>query len=279
MVHCFYNTAIARDVTSTHQNQLTCGRNVVGISSIVHPIVNIMEGELLEKQRKSLMFIAKTLHQAGLQQPALVAFKGGIDMTAKIDQKHYQLFHQIVRQLVAPIRATLRQLSDVVAVETRERRRNVARLLEETLERHFVKLETACQDVLAIIDQQLLPVCAIDEAVVDLLRLEGDLYRYMWDFASGEKRDVYKARCESVYNEAMKKATKLDIHELARLSLVLNRAMFLAEGLRRTSEAAEYAEAEVNRLLATNTELSAAAYQKVMAFARRLKNKVMEWKE
>ena len=239
----------------------------------------VMEGELLEKQRKSLMFIAKTLHQAGLQQSALVAFKGGIDMTAKIDQKHYQLFHQIVRQLVAPIRATLRQLTDVVAVETRERRRNVARLLEETLERHFVRLETACQDVLAIIDQQLLPVCTIDEAVVDLLRLEGDLYRYMWDFASGEKRDVYKARCESVYNEAMKKSTKLDVHELARLSLVLNRAMFLAEGLRRTSEAVEYAEAEVNRLLATNTELSAAAYQKVMAFARRLKNKVMEWKE
>ena len=238
-----------------------------------------MESELIEKQRRILLFTAKSLHQAGFQRPALATFKSAIDMDGRVSPKHYNLFYEIVQELLRPLRTSISQLSDAMSRETRERHREVARLLEETLQVRFDGLETTCQDVLAIIDQQLLPACSSDEVRVELMRLQGDLFRYLWDFASGEKRDMYRGRCESVYDEAAKIATKLDVHSLARLSLVLNRSMFLAEGLRRTEEAIEYAEGEVNRLLSTNTELPASVYQKVMAFARRLKNKVMEWKE
>ena len=240
---------------------------------------NKMEGDLLNKQRKLLIFTAKSLHMAEFDSNALAVFKSAIDMDARLTPKHQDFLFDIIRSLLNPMRNSLKQLTESFNKETRERHTEVADLVSGVIKEHFEKLELICQDILSIVDQQLIPGSPTIEAKVNYIRLQGDLYRYMYEYAPQERKDLYRIRCESVYEDATKIAlSQLPPHSLARLSLVLNRSLFLAEVLKRVPEAVSFAETEVNRLLSTNTELSEALYQKAMVFTRKLRDKIIQWK-
>lgn len=235
--------------------------------------------DLLLRQRKLLIFTAKSLHMAEFDSSALATFKSAIDMDARLSPKHQDFFFEIVRSLVNPLRSTLKQLTESYNKETRERRTDIANMVLDVIKEQFAKLELTCQGILSIIDQQLIPGSLTVESKVNYMRLQGDLYRYMYEYAQEDHKDLYRIRCESVYNDATKVAlNQLPPHSLARLSLVLNRSLFLAEVLKRIPEAVSFAENEVNRLLSTNTELGEALYQKAMVFTRKLRDKIIQWK-
>lgn len=239
-----------------------------------------MEADLLNKQRKLLIFTAKSLQRAGFHTSALAVLKNAIDMDARLSPKHRVFLFDIVRCIVNPIRNVLRQLEEAKNKELRERHKPMAAKVQELIDKHFKHLELTCQDILSIVDQQLIPGSADIETKVDFMRLQGDLYRYVFEFASESRKEFYGVRCESVYDDACKIAqAQLPPSSLARLSLDLNRSLFLADFLKRIPDAVEFAESEVNKFLSTNIEMSEASYQKAMVFVRKLRDKIIQWKE
>jgi 14-3-3 protein epsilon len=137
-----------------------------------------------------------------------------------------------------------------------------------------------CQDVLSILDQQLIPSNPEAELRVGFLRLEGDLYRYMLEFAASDHCELYKTRANSLYNDAWKIAQKdLPPHSLARLCLVINRAAFFADFCNEAADAVAFAEAELAKLASENSEVSEELYQKAMALATQLSTKMYQWAE
>lgn len=239
-----------------------------------------MENELINKQRKLLIFTAKSLYRAEFYTNALSIMKNAIDMDTRLSPKHRKFFFDIVRAIINPMRSTLTQLNENIARETRERRLNVVELLQEVANNHFSELEVTCQDILSIVHQQLIPGNEDAEAKVDFMRLQGDLCRYVNEFAPEKRKEFYQMRCKAVYSDAYKIASsQLPPHSLTRLALVLNYSMFLAETLNEAHDAVDLAETEVNKLLSTNSELSEVLFQKAMVFARKLRDKIIQWKE
>lgn len=238
-----------------------------------------MENELLNKQRKLLIFTAKSLYRAEFYSNAFSVMKNAVDMDARLSPKHRKFFCDIVYAIVNPMRVTLTQLNENIAREMRERHLQIVEILQNVANNHFSQLEVSCQDILSIVNQQLIPGNIDPEAKVDFMRLQGDLCRYVNEFAPEKRKEFYQVRCKSVYSEAYKIAsTQCPPHSLTRLALVLNYTMFLAETLNEVHDAVDLAETEVNRLLSTNSELSEVSFQKAMVFARKLRDKVIQWK-
>jgi 14-3-3 protein epsilon len=238
-----------------------------------------MNGDLLNKQLKLLLFTAKSLHQAKLDTSALLTLKGAIDMYPRLSPKYQRLFHDIVHAIINPIRALLRHCQESATREGRDRRSIVPIVSQELMTNLFKKLELLCQDVLAVLDQQLIPGNPDPEAKVGFMRLQADLYRYAFEFAGPERRGLYAARSLSIYDEALKMATtQLPTHSLARLCVVINRAIFLAEYCPRIPEAIAFAEGELVHLNTAAVEVNEEVYQGAMALGAQLGNRVAQWK-
>lgn len=239
-----------------------------------------MENELINKQRKLLIFTAKSLYRAEFFTNAFAVMKNAVDMDPILSAKHRKFFIDIVCAIVNPMRATLTQLNENIAKEKRERQLKIVEILQKVADNHFSELEVTCQDILSIVNQQLIPGNVDPEAKVDFMRLQGDLCRYVNEFAPEKRKEFYQMRCKSVYTEAYKIATtQLPPHSLTRLALILNFSMFLAETMHEVRNAVDLAESEVNKLLSTNSELSEVLFQKAMVFARKLRDKIIQWKE
>jgi hypothetical protein len=238
-----------------------------------------MAEDLLNRRLKLLLFTAGSLHKAELDTNALLVLTNAIDMDSKLPPKYQRLFFDIVMAIVSPARSALRHLTDNFNKETKERNVALAEIIQEVILSVFMKLELTCQGILSIIDQQLIPGNPDPESKIEFMRLQGDLYRYLFEFAPQEKKELYLNRGQSVYDQAFGIASvKLMPHSQARLSLVLNRALFLANCQHKVNEAADFAENEANRLLSESVEMNEELYQKAMMFGRKLRDKVIQWR-
>jgi 14-3-3 protein epsilon len=228
-----------------------------------------MEGTLLKQQLRMLIFTAKSLLKAEFYSHALVVIKNAIDMDPQLSASDQRLFFEIVRSNVAPLRTSLKQLDECQRKESRERHIHVAAMLQMLSRANAEKLELICQEVLSVITQQLLPGNPDAESKVDLMRLQGDLFRYIAEFSPPDRRDMYLQRCQTLYDEAMSIATaQLSSISLARLALVLNRSIFMGEVLHQIPEAIEFADSEYTKLTQNTVEVSEEHYQRAMLLGR-----------
>lgn len=238
-----------------------------------------MATELLEKQRKLLIFTAKSLFKAELYDKAIISFKQAIDMDTRLSVKHRTFFNNLVQALITPIRASLRHIKES-ALREGERNKTVSEEIKRIGNAQLEKLKFLCHDILSIVDQQLIPGNTDAETRVDLMRLQADLYRYIVEFSEGDEKKFYSSRAASVYDEAFKLAQqKLPPHSLTRLALVLNRALLLADYQGKIAEAVDFVEGEVTLLSQENAELSEASYQQAMIFSRTLNKQLLKWKK
>jgi 14-3-3 protein epsilon len=238
-----------------------------------------MQSNLLKKQLKLLLFTARSLHQSKLDATAFTVIKDAIDMYPRLSPKYQRLFQDIVHANVNPLRALLRHCQDCATREARDRRSIVPMAASELRNSLFSKLELVCQDVLAVLDQQLIPGNPDSEGKVAFMRVQADVYRYAFEFATGGRRELYRIRCRSVYDEALQIAVaQLPIHSLARLCLVMNRAIFLVEYCQEVTESIAFAETELAHLNTGALEVNEEVYQKAMALASQLNNRVFQRK-
>ncbi|EAY00162.1 14-3-3 protein [Trichomonas vaginalis G3] len=238
-----------------------------------------MDSSLIDKQRKLLMFTAKSLYKAGICDQAMTSFKQAIDMDARLNKKQTTFFNDLVQTIVNPIRAATKQLRESEAF-AQEKSESLATLIHNETVKQFEKLKFTCHDVLSIIDQQIIPGNTDTEVKVDMMRLQADLYRYITEFANDDEKSFFSNRAASVYEQAYKIASnKLPSHSTSRLALVLNRAILLANVLGHISEAVDLVEYEVGLLNQGNTELSETSYQQAMIFSRSLGKLLLRWKK
>jgi 14-3-3 protein epsilon len=238
-----------------------------------------MNADILKKQLKLLLFTARSLHQSKLDSRALTALKDAIDMYPRLSPKYQRLFQDIVHANVNPLRLLLRHCTETATRESRDRRSAVPLAAVELRRSVFAKLERLCQDVLAVLDQQLIPGNPDPEAKVLFMRLQADMYRYSCEYAADDRRELYRTRCKTLYAEAVKLAgAQLPAHSLSRLTLVMNRAIFIAEYCQEVGDAIAFAESELTRLNTGTVEVNEEVYQKAMALGAQLSNRVFQWK-
>ena len=91
------------------------------------------------------------------------------------------------------------------------------------------ELETICQDVLSLLNDQLIPNARAADAKVFYLKMKGDYFRYLGEFLAGDKRKTVIQDAQDSYKEANIEAENLKSTHPIRLSLVLNWSVFYYE--------------------------------------------------
>ena len=92
------------------------------------------------------------------------------------------------------------------------------------------ELDKFCYDILALIDEHLVPQSNSTECKVFFLKMKGDYYRYIGEYTKGEGNQKIAEKALAAYNDATDLANKdLKTTNPIRLGLALNFSVFYYE--------------------------------------------------
>ena len=110
-------------------------------------------------------------------------------------------------------------------------------------ERVETELRSFCRDVLRIIDNDLIPKATSDEGRVFMIKMKGDYYRYICEFAQGQYKEESSKNAQECYQQALTLAEgSLDTTHPTRIGLALNQSVFNYEILGLHAEAIKIAQ-------------------------------------
>lgn len=124
------------------------------------------------------------------------------------------------------------------------------------------ELANICEDILAVLDQHLIPSAQSGESKVFYHKMKGDYYRYLAEFATGERRQG----CADKSLEAYQAATEVASTNLApthpiRLGLALNFSVFYYEIMNAPDKACQMAKTSFDEAIAELDTLSEESYK------------------
>jgi 14-3-3 protein epsilon len=140
------------------------------------------------------------------------------------------------------------------------------------------ELRSFCREILRLIDSDLLPHTNDSEGKVFFLKMKGDYYRYICEFAQGQYRDESSKNAQECYQQAYDKAvTDLDSTHPTRLGLALNFSVFYYELKKEPTRACELAKTTFDEALPTLEELDERAYKEATSILGLIKDNLTLW--
>ena len=137
----------------------------------------------------------------------------------------------------------------IIAYERKEKKKDKSSHLTYIIEykkKVFDELKTNCKRVINFIDEYLLKRAKDNEAFVFYYKMKGDFNKYIVEFANGNLKIQTKDSASKAYNEAIKRASKLQTLNPIRLGLFLNYSNFQYEVLEDHKKAIEIAKNTIN---------------------------------
>lgn len=115
-------------------------------------------------------------------------------------------------------------------------------MIKQYKQKFEIELTEFCEDILRLLDDHLIKRSSNSEAKVFYLKMKGDYYRYISEYATADKhKEVSKGALEA-YEEASKIAnTELKTTHPIRLGLALNFSVFYYECLNDPAKACSLA--------------------------------------
>ncbi|KAJ3347249.1 hypothetical protein HDU83_002276 [Entophlyctis luteolus] len=140
------------------------------------------------------------------------------------------------------------------------------------------ELQDVCSDILAVLDEHLIPSAEAGESKVFYYKMKGDYHRYLAEFATGDKRKDSAGHA----HEAYKAATDIASTELApthpiRLGLALNFSVFYYEILNSPDRACHLAKQAFDDAIAELDTLSEESYKDSTLIMQLLRDNLTLW--
>jgi 14-3-3 protein epsilon len=147
------------------------------------------------------------------------------------------------KNVVGNRRTAWRVLSSIEQKESRrgnEENKSRASAYKEKVE---AELRSYCREILRVIDNNLIPKTASNEGKVFMIKMKGDYYRYICEFATGQYKEESSKNAQESYQEALTLAEgTLDSTHPSRIGLALNYSVFNYEILNQHTEAIKIAQ-------------------------------------
>ncbi len=156
------------------------------------------------------------------------------------------LLSNAYKSYIQEIRATMKT---ILAYERTEKKKKKSSVLTYTIiykEQTLNDLIKRCQRVIKIVDDYLLKRAENDEAIVFYLKMKADYFRYIAESAEGNLKKQKSDSSLKYYEEAIKRAKKLDVLNSIRLGLFINYSLFYYEILNNHKKAIDIAKNAVS---------------------------------
>jgi len=229
-------------------------------------------------ERETQVYMAKLSEQAERYDEMVQFMKGVAKLGVELTVEERNLLSVAYKNVIGARRASWRIVSSIEQKE--ENKGNASHV--DRIKTYRTKIETelgeVCSDILAVLDEHLIPAAQAGESKVFYFKMKGDYHRYLAEFASGEKR----TNAANLAHDAYKHATEIAQKELApthpiRLGLALNFSVFYYEIMNSPDRACHLAKQAFDDAIAELDTLSEESYKDSTLIMQLLRDNLTLW--
>ena len=203
----------------------------------------------------------------------LVVSDGANDLS--IEERN--LLSVAYKNAIGPHRTAWRALSSILAKES-EKGGKQASLIVSFKQKIEGELDKFCLDIIALLDNKLIPSANSNEANVFYLKMNGDYHRYVAEYATGDARAASGKSALQAYSEATKVANEhLKTTHPIRLGLALNSSVFHYEVMDDPTKACQLAKNAFDEAIADIEELEDDLYKDSTTIMQLIRDNLTLW--
>ncbi|KAM7497843.1 hypothetical protein LguiA_022257 [Lonicera macranthoides] len=210
-------------------------------------------GSAEQEQHERLLYLARVAAQAGLYNELMGEMKKIAKLDVELTVEELYLLCVGYTNSISPWWNSWWILSFIMQKEEREGNEVNAKLIKGYREKVESELEMICSDILALIDEHLIPSSSSEESAILLYDLKGSYYMYLAQFKGDiERKEVIATtKAESYLSPA----------HPSRLSLALNLSAFYCDVLNNPERGFHLAKQAFDEAIADLDSLNEESYR------------------
>ena len=228
--------------------------------------------------REELIYMAKICEQTERFDDMLNYMKQVLETNEELSVEERNLLSVAYKNAVGTRRTAWRVISSIETKEEAKESKNLP-LLREYKTKIEEELFRICEEIIDILDTKLIPSAKGNvKSEVFYLKMRGDYYRYIAEFASGDK---HKKAVDNAY-DAYSKANQLANESLAttdpiRLGLALNYSVFYYEVKNDPKQACQLAKQAFDDAIAEIEKIEEEDYKDSTTIMQLIRDNLTLW--
>jgi len=231
--------------------------------------------------RESNVYQAVLAEQTERYEEMVAAMKNVAHSSTKegeLSVEERNLLSVAYKNVVGSRRAAWRILSSLRQKEQSKGNEDHVKKIDEYKQKIENELGNICNEILALLNDHLIPSSTSGPGKVFFEKMKGDYYRYMAEFTSGDKRQAAVDGAGKAYKAAFDLAVaELDPTNGIRLGLALNYSVFLYEILNSPEEACSMAKKAFDDAIARLDYISEDSYKDATLIMQLIKDNLTLW--
>jgi len=228
--------------------------------------------------REESVYMAKLAEQAERYDEMVEAMKKVACMDVELTVEERNLLSVAYKNVIGARRASWRIISSIEQKEENKGNESHVTRIKEYRSKVENELTQICNDIVAVLDQHLIPTANTGESKVFYNKMKGDYHRYLAEFASGNGRKEAAENSLIAYKAASDIAvTELPPTHPIRLGLALNFSVFYYEILNSPDRACQLAKQAFDDAIAELDTLSEDSYKDSTLIMQLLRDNLTLW--
>lgn len=224
--------------------------------------------------------IAKLAEQAERYDDMATTMNSVTQEGTELGNEERNLLSVAYKNVVGARRSSWRVISSIEAksesTPSSDKNRKVA-MAKEYRTKIENELKKICEEVLALLNDHLIPKATNTESQVFYYKMKGDYYRYLAEVAKGEQRDNVVTSSDEAYEQATEKASELPPTHPIRLGLALNYSVFYYEIKSAPEKACQLAKQAFDDAIAKLDDLAEDCYKDSTLIMQLLRDNLTLW--
>lgn len=227
--------------------------------------------------REDLIYFADVLVEVFRYDEAVEYIYKLAKMNPNLSKEERTKFGQVLKFSIDSDRETLRKLRDQQDKMENTHHQELLNITGNLITKHFTHLTMLCDKTIKLINETILPASETIQGEVFFLKLRGDLYRYISEFAQDEFKETSRKNADDSYSLAMEKSNGLKITDPLRLGLLLNVAVFKYEHKFQYSEASQLLQTTIEAVNDDLSDLSTNSAEESQSTLNSMKSNLYIW--
>ncbi|KAM7271671.1 hypothetical protein ACFE04_030885 [Oxalis oulophora] len=229
-------------------------------------------------ERDNFVYSAKLAEQAERYDEMVEAMKNVAKLDVELTIEERNLLSVGYKNVIGARRASWRILSSIEQKEESKGHDVNVKRIKEYRKKVETELSDICTDIMAVIDEHLIPSSSAGESTVFFYKMKGDYYRYLAEFKWGDE----KKEAADLSMKAYETATTAADAELApthpiRLGLALNFSVFYYEIMNSPERACHLAKQAFDDAISELDTLSEDSYKDSTLIMQLLRDNLTLW--
>ncbi|KAL8461112.1 hypothetical protein ACS0TY_031748 [Phlomoides rotata] len=228
--------------------------------------------------RDTAVYIAKLAEQAERYDEMVESMKKVAKLDVELTIEERNLLSVGYKNVIGSRRASWRILSSIEQKEESRGNEQNAKRIKEYRHKVETELTNICSDIMAVIDEHLIPSSTAGESTVFYYKMKGDYYRYLAEFKSGNDRKEVADQSLKAYELATTAAeAELPPTHPIRLGLALNFSVFYYEILNAPERACHLAKQAFDEAISELDTLNEDSYKDSTLIMQLLRDNLTLW--